>query len=196
VVTDAQNLMTTTQVRLTVSAPPALTITASPGVTLAQGGSLTLTAAGAATYLWSTSDTTAVITPQTATTGSTVFSVTGVAASGCTATASVSVLVSGTAVGGSAPGSVVSFGDADRFGVTVLGNPTESETVDVVLRGTNRQPITLRVLTAQGTLVSQQELQPAEQVSKQRIRLGNTPGLYFLQFITPTQTSVLKISRL
>jgi hypothetical protein len=195
-VTDALTQTTTTQVRLTVSAPPALTITATPGMSIAQGGSLTLSAAGAMKYLWSTKDTTASITPQTSATGSIAYSVTGTAATGCVSVASLTVLVSSTAVGGSALGSQISFGNADTFGVTVLGNPTESETVDVQIRGTSHEAMTIRVLTAQGTLLHEQELQTTEQVQRQRVRLGNTPGLYFIQFITPTQTSVLKVSRL
>jgi hypothetical protein len=195
-IADSQNLTTTTQVQLTVSAPPMLTITASPSATLTQGGSLTLLAAGADTYLWNTGDTTPSITPLTSATGTLPFSVTGTLAAGCSSVASLTVLVSASAVSGSAPGSQVTFGDADTFGVTVLGNPSMEESVEVLIRGLKRQPLTVRVVSPQGQTLSQQQLEPTEQVLRQRVKLGNAPGIYFLQIISPTQTSVLKVSKL
>ncbi|GAA4449409.1 hypothetical protein GCM10023189_08760 [Nibrella saemangeumensis] len=63
--------------------------------TVSAGQSITLTASGGITYQWSTGATAATIV-QTPPIGSTVYSVTVTNASGCSATASVSITVTGT----------------------------------------------------------------------------------------------------
>lgn len=201
VVADAQSMTATTQVSLLVSAPPAVTITVSPAASVTQNASLTLVASGAARYLWSTRDTTASITPLTSATGTLPFSVTGTAINGCSSVASLTVTVKGrgdtTKVIGALPGGQLANGSADTFRATILGNPSTEDEVDVAIQGTNHEPLTVKVLSAQGRLLSQQQIETTDQEGiRHRIRLSDGPGLYFIQISTPSQTRVLKVSRL
>nr|WP_157580468.1 putative Ig domain-containing protein [Rudanella lutea] len=91
---------------------PNLSITANPGTAVVQGQAVTLTATGATSFRWSTGATGASINPPTSATGSTVYSVTGTAPNGCSATAQITLVVSASVtpppagVCGSQPGTI------------------------------------------------------------------------------------------
>ena len=83
----------TTSITITINTPPVMTVTANPG-TICPGQSTTLTASGANTYNWmpgNLSGPTIVVNPAVTTT----YTVTGTSIAGCTASAQVTVTVSG-----------------------------------------------------------------------------------------------------
>ena len=89
-VTDASGCTNTANGTITVYSLPAITITPS-SITLCPGDSTTLTASGGATYLWSTSDSTDVISVSPDST--TTYTVTVTSSAGCSAMDTVVVAV-------------------------------------------------------------------------------------------------------
>ncbi len=75
--------------------------------------------------------------------------------------------------------------------VTVLGNPTQSETVEVVISNANQERVTLQVSNEQGQLVSRS----TTETGRATIRLGRSVGVYLLQVSTPTRSKVVKVVR-
>ena len=86
--TNVEGCSATANVTVTVNSLPNITV--SGNTTICEGGSTTLTASGAETYSWSTGDNTVSVTIS----AFGVYTVTGTSASGCSNTASVTVLVS------------------------------------------------------------------------------------------------------
>ncbi|GAA4463200.1 hypothetical protein GCM10023189_40960 [Nibrella saemangeumensis] len=93
VVTDGTQSFTSTAFTLSVNMPATADITASTNVLSCSTPTASLTATGTGTYLWSTGETTQVISVMVAGT----YSVTVTAANGCTATASATVIVDNSA---------------------------------------------------------------------------------------------------
>jgi hypothetical protein len=87
----ANGCSNTASVTVTVKPSPNVSVTASPSVLNVIGLSSTLTASGASTYQWSTgaSGSSIVVVPLLTTT----YSVTGIAANGCTDQATVTVTI-------------------------------------------------------------------------------------------------------
>ncbi len=79
--------------------------------------------------------------------------------------------------------------------VTILGNPTNAEVVDVEVQGGNGEPMTFRVISALGKLIGQQETDATGQVVRQRLPLANSAGVYLLQVSTPTRSKTVKLVR-
>ena len=79
--------------------------------------------------------------------------------------------------------------------VQVLGNPTTNSEVTVEVRGAAGQSLQLWVTNAQGQRVSAPSTGIAEAVERRTLRLGQQPGIYFLQVATPTETKTLKLVR-
>ncbi|MBD3636137.1 MAG: PKD domain-containing protein [Crocinitomicaceae bacterium] len=90
-VTDANGTDTETKVSyITVNAAPTVTASASPNDTICSGDQVTLTGGGASTYTWDNGVTNGVaFTP----TGTTTYTVTGDDGSGCTAQATITIVV-------------------------------------------------------------------------------------------------------
>lgn len=85
-----------------------------------------------------------------------------------------------------------SIGD---LAVTVLGNPTLGETVEVVIGNTAGERIDLRVSDAKGQLISQLSTESAGNDVRQRVSLGRSAGLYLIQLSTKTRTKTVKVIR-
>lgn len=85
-----------------------------------------------------------------------------------------------------------SMGDLN---VTVLGNPTLGETVEVVISNTAGERIDLRVSDAKGQLISQLSTESTGNDVRQRLSLGRSAGLYLIQLSTPTRTKTVKVIR-
>lgn len=83
----------------------------------------------------------------------------------------------------------------DSLGVTVIGNPTLSESVAIEIRGAAGEWMRLRLLNEQGILLSETAVQKAAPIEKQLIRLDRMGVMYFLQVATPTKTKTVKIVR-
>ena len=77
--------------------------------------------------------------------------------------------------------------------VTVLGNPTLSDKVEVEVRGAEGQRLQLRMTDGQGASVSEIAVEKANSVERQTIGLGRSAGMYFLQVITPTKVKTVKV---
>jgi len=75
--------------------------------------------------------------------------------------------------------------------VTVLGNPTQHEMVEVVITNTNGEKGTLHVFDEQGRRVSES----TTETGRATIRLGRSVGVYLLQVSTPTRGKVVKVVR-
>ncbi|KAB7730985.1 T9SS type A sorting domain-containing protein [Rudanella paleaurantiibacter] len=87
---------------------------------------------------------------------------------------------------------IANEGAAD-LNVTVLGNPTAQDFVEIEVRGAGNQPVQFAVLSIGGRLVHQVSAQSSQPVIRQRVELGSTPGIYLLQLSTPTQSKTVKI---
>jgi len=79
--------------------------------------------------------------------------------------------------------------------VTVLGNPTLGESVEIVVGNTAGESVDLRVSSALGQPVSQKTTEGTANTVRQRMLLGNSAGVYLLQVSTPTRTKTVKIVR-
>ncbi|MBA4241337.1 MAG: hypothetical protein C0448_11460 [Sphingobacteriaceae bacterium] len=88
--TNASGCTNTKTISVTVNSNPTVSIVASP-TAICVGSTASLTASGASSYLWNTGGTTALIT--VAPSVSTVYSVTGTNAAGCSKTQTVNVVV-------------------------------------------------------------------------------------------------------
>jgi hypothetical protein len=84
---------------------------------------------------------------------------------------------------------------AAELEVTVMGNPTSAESVEVEVRGAGDEAVTLRVVALQGQSVSNQLVTPASGVARGRVKLGESAGTYLLQVSTPTRTKTVKVVR-
>ncbi|AQG82001.1 choice-of-anchor I family protein [Spirosoma montaniterrae] len=81
------------------------------------------------------------------------------------------------------------------FVVTVQGNPTLADQVQVIVRGAEGQRLRLTVRDVQGRVVSDQTVEQADAVERQTVGLGRTSGLYLLQAQTGTLTKTVKVVR-
>jgi hypothetical protein len=79
--------------------------------------------------------------------------------------------------------------------VTVLGNPTLGESVEVEVRGAEGQALQLRLVDGLGTPISEKSVEKAGAVERQTIGLGRSAGMYFLQVVTPDKTKTVKVVR-
>ncbi len=82
---------------------------------------------------------------------------------------------------------------AAELNVTVLGNPTTSEAVEVDVRGAGQEAVRFVLTTVQGRVINQNSAQPVQGTLRQRIELGNATGIYLLQVTTDTQKQTVKI---
>ena len=90
----------------------------------------------------------------------------------------------------------VDFAESDApLRVRALGNPTQSETITVDVRGAEGQSLRLTVRDMQGRTVSGEVVKQAEAVERHTLSLGRTPGVYLLQISTPTRSRTLKVLR-
>ncbi|WP_185155398.1 putative Ig domain-containing protein [Rudanella paleaurantiibacter] len=92
-------------------------------------------------------------------------------------------------------GARVASETAAELEVTVMGNPTSAESVEVEVRGVGSEAVTLRVVALQGQSVSNQLVTPASGVARGRVKLGESAGTYLLQVSTPTRTKTVKVVR-
>ncbi|OIN56146.1 hypothetical protein BLX24_26045 [Arsenicibacter rosenii] len=79
--------------------------------------------------------------------------------------------------------------------VTVLGNPTLDEWVDVDVRGAEGQLLRLRVANPDGTAQGEQWVEKAQSVQRVRVKLGRPAGAYLLQVNTPVKAKTVKVIR-
>jgi len=145
VVTDLGCTSTPTTQEVVVNPLPGITLT--PDTSVACGGSITLTASGAATYTWtpaaglnSTSTATVVATP----TSNTTYIVTG-SSSGCSATDSVTVTITGLQIDSIIATSARCYGDTTSICAYATGtgtlqyawnNAASSSCISTIIAGT------------------------------------------------------------
>lgn len=77
--------------------------------------------------------------------------------------------------------------------VTVFGNPTANESVDVEVRGISGQAVSLKTIDGTGQKVSETAIEQAGEVERIRMQLGRSAGMYFLQINTATENKLVKI---
>ncbi|UFH52854.1 S8 family serine peptidase [Spirosoma sp. KNUC1025] len=79
--------------------------------------------------------------------------------------------------------------------ITTLGNPISTDWLEVEVRGVQGQPLNLQINNMLGEIHSSRAVKMAEPVERHKLKLGSSPGLYFLQVSTPTETKTLKVVR-
>ena len=79
--------------------------------------------------------------------------------------------------------------------VTVLGNPTNSDAVEVDIRGAEGEALRLRVADPTGNAISEQHVDQASATERVRVPLSRAAGVYLLQVNTANRTKVVKIVR-
>ncbi|KAB7727281.1 T9SS type A sorting domain-containing protein [Rudanella paleaurantiibacter] len=79
--------------------------------------------------------------------------------------------------------------------VVVLGNPTSENWVDVEVANPAGEAVQLRVVSAQGRVVSSQLAATTGGPVRQRVQLGTGAGTYLLQVATPTRQKTVKVVR-
>ncbi|WP_332369726.1 T9SS type A sorting domain-containing protein [Spirosoma telluris] len=79
--------------------------------------------------------------------------------------------------------------------VRLLGNPTTSNEITVEVTGAAGQSLRLGLSNSQGQLIGQQTISEAGSLERHVVRLGELPGVYFLQAITPTERKTIKVVR-
>ncbi|MDB5241142.1 MAG: hypothetical protein JWP57_1767, partial [Spirosoma sp.] len=79
--------------------------------------------------------------------------------------------------------------------VRVVGNPTVGDDVTVEVSGAAGQSIRLNITNSQGRLINQQTIGEASATERRTLRLGQQPGVYFLQVTTSTDRQTVKIIR-
>lgn len=79
--------------------------------------------------------------------------------------------------------------------VTVFGNPTIGNEVEVEIAGAEGKPLTLRVADGLGKVIGQQFTGKASATQRYMVPVGKSAGMYFLQVSTPTQVQTVKIVR-
>ncbi|MBO0932999.1 cellulose binding domain-containing protein [Fibrella aquatilis] len=78
--------------------------------------------------------------------------------------------------------------------VTVLGNPVRGDAVSVQIKGAGGQPLRLQLVSAQGKVITQQQIATPQAVEQHTLSLaGQGPGIVLLQVSTPTQTRTLRV---
>ena len=77
----------------------------------------------------------------------------------------------------------------------VMGNPTTSDEVTVEVSGAAGQSVQLFLNNSRGQRIGQQIIGEAGTVELRTVRLGEQPGAYFLQAVTPTEHQTVKIIR-
>ena len=79
--------------------------------------------------------------------------------------------------------------------VRVIGNPTVGDEVTVEVSGAAGQSLRLGITNNAGRLLNQQTIGEAGATERRTLRLGQQPGVYFLQVTTPTERKTVKIVR-
>ncbi|MBC3795371.1 T9SS type A sorting domain-containing protein, partial [Spirosoma utsteinense] len=79
--------------------------------------------------------------------------------------------------------------------VRVIGNPTVGDDVTVEVSGATGQSVRLGITNSQGRLLNQQTIGEAGATERRTLRLGQQPGVYFIQVTTPTERRTVKIIR-
>ncbi|CCH54882.1 endo-1,4-beta-xylanase [Fibrisoma limi BUZ 3] len=79
--------------------------------------------------------------------------------------------------------------------LSILGNPTLSETVQVDVRGAAGQSVRLQSLNSQGQPLSEVTIHAATSSERATLKLGQSAGMYFLKATTSTQQQVIKVMK-
>ena len=79
--------------------------------------------------------------------------------------------------------------------VRIVGNPTVGDEVTVEINGATGQAVRLGITNSAGRLINQQTIGEASGNERRTLRLGQQPGVYFLQVTTPTERKTVKIIR-
>jgi hypothetical protein len=164
-VTNSNNCTVSASVNITVNPAPSISINTS-SQTVTPGQTVTLTAQGASSYQWNNGSTGAQInvTPF----GTTSYSVTGTDANGCTATGSVTILIS-------------SVEDLAKSEPHVSPNPSNG-TFTVSFETEKPETIQLKVFDLLGQLIKQESPVTVSGTYAQQLNLTQMPkGIYLLQ---------------
>ena len=84
---------------------------------------------------------------------------------------------------------------SEPLSVRVLGNPSTSGNVTVEVSGASGQSLQLWINNAQGQRISQPSVGIADAVEHRTLQMGQQPGVYFLQVVTPTESKTMKLVR-
>jgi hypothetical protein len=82
----------------------------------------------------------------------------------------------------------------EPMAVRIMGNPTIGDEVTVEVSGASG-PVQLYLSNSRGQRIGQQTISIPGAVELRTVRLGEQPGAYFLQAVTPTERQTVKIIR-
>ena len=94
-----------------------------------------------------------------------------------------------------APCGQARVGVESALAVQVLGNPTTGNDITVEVRGVAGQSLQLSINNTQGQQVSQPSVGIAEAIERRTLKMGQIPGIYFLQISTPSEQKTIKLVR-
>lgn len=77
--------------------------------------------------------------------------------------------------------------------ISVLGNPTTADRVEVELRGAEGQAVRLQVIDSNGRSVSDLQIEQAAVSERRTVPLGRTAGIYFIKASTTTEAKTVKV---
>ncbi|GAB3996313.1 hypothetical protein GCM10028807_38540 [Spirosoma daeguense] len=77
--------------------------------------------------------------------------------------------------------------------VVVLGNPVINEQVEVLVKGAQRNTLTLRLVNVQNRPLHEQTIEQAGTEERVNVRVGSVSGIYLLEVQIPGQRQVIKI---
>ena len=89
----------------------------------------------------------------------------------------------------------VAIGAESDLRVTILGNPTQQDVIEVDVRGAENQALHLQVTDGQGRLLSEQSVDRASAIERQRIKIGQSAGMYILLISTADKVKAVKLVR-
>nr|WP_293837208.1 putative Ig domain-containing protein [uncultured Arsenicibacter sp.] len=81
----------------------------------------------------------------------------------------------------------------ERLTVTVLENPVHDKQTVFDINGAAGQPVMVRIVTMEGQVVSQQQIERASVQQRVTLPVGNAPGIYLLQVQTPDRQLSVRI---
>lgn len=77
--------------------------------------------------------------------------------------------------------------------ITLIPNPSLSQSIDVEVKGSTGQPVEFQVVDELGKSISQIRIEKVMDGERIPIRLGSSTGKYILKVTTPTQSKTLKL---
>jgi Domain of unknown function (DUF4331) len=83
----------------------------------------------------------------------------------------------------------------DKISVAVLGNPVTGDEFTVEVKGAKGESLEMDLVNIQGQVISHQSVDDANTTERRTFKIGKEIGTYFLQTVSPTGRSTVKVFR-